>query len=182
MKKRLNLHGKILALSIVGLAGILCFFALYVHFMPKKADVIVTDVIEETNLTYANTQEYILKDTKTHFLWLCDPQADDTIYIRDYIIKPLSEQNVSSDFENIELVDFHEAPDTVHYRSSVWGVNYIPSFIAVRNIDGEIKILNSLSWNKTSPFSANDLKDWMYNNGIWSGEYETIERIDQPVE
>ncbi len=173
---------KKIVIGIFFLLMAIAFVCLYEYFRPTEVKIVVQDVIEETNLNYQTAIDHIMENEEIHYMWLCDMTNDDCIYVRDYIIKDLSDKNNPEDFEKIEMVDFHEAPNTLHYRSSVWGIDYIPAFIAVKNTDGQMEVLNYLSWNKNSPFTSADLKDWMYKNGLWTGEYEIIEKIDEAIE
>ena len=153
--------------------------ASYYYFKPKEAAIVADNYIAVTDqtLTYANIESDILADNNVHYLWLCDMNNNDCIYTRDYIIKPLAQELGVDQFDSLEFVDFNEAPDSTHYMSSTWGFNNFPAFVAVQNVDGKVTVLNYLAWDKDNPFDSQDLKTWMYNNGIWTGVYEITEKI-----
>jgi len=175
---------KITQLAFLAIGFILAIVLLHAYFEPKEATLIDKNPIasDTAKLTYANAEQYVLKDEDIHYFWLCDPADADCIYVRDYVIQPLLDELEETSFDDILMVDFAEAPDTVHYRSSVWGVEFIPAFVAVQNVEGKMTVLSSLSWNKDDPMTSSHLKDWMYENAIWHGDYEKEERIDQPLE
>lgn len=175
---------KITQLVVLAIAFILTGVLLHAYFSPKEITPVDKKPIssEALNLTYANAEEYVLRDGEIHFFWLCDPDSADTMYVRDYVMKPLLEELEEDSFDDIKMVDFKEAPDTMHYRTSVWGVEYIPAFVAVQNVEKTMVILSKLSWDKDNPMTSADLKDWMYENGIWHGDYEKEDRIDQPID
>ena len=175
--------GKIIGLVIA--VGLLIFtgIALHEYFKPTEAVLYSKDVIEteNTKLTYANAEEHVLKDEEVHYLWACRMDNADCVYVRDYVIKPLADEVDQSGFDIIEFVDFSEAPDTVHYRSSTWGFDEYPAFIAVQNVEGVMQILNVLSWSDDNPISTEALKTWMHDNGIWNGEWNEETSLDAPV-
>ncbi|MPM49587.1 hypothetical protein SDC9_96317 [bioreactor metagenome] len=110
-------------------------------------------------------------------MWLCDLNNNDCVYVRDYVIKPLATELGVTNFDTFEFVDFYESPSSIHYMSNTWGFTSYPAFVAVQNVDGKMTVLNYLSWDKDNPFDSQDLKTWMYNNGIWTGIYEVEEKI-----
>ena len=179
MKKRISL---LVTLTLV----FICLLVFtYFKYKPKEAALVQTSIITENNsLTYANIEKHILSDDEIHYLWVCSLDNADCVYTRDYVIKSLSNElgEDTKDFDNIEYVDFTEAPDTVHYRQSHWGIQYYPAFIACRKNNDQIEILNTLYWTKDTPITSDSLKKWMHENGIWSGEYEEIELIEQASE
>lgn len=153
--------------------------ASYYYFKPKQAAIIADNYIAVTDqtLTYANIESNILADNEIHYLWLCDMNNNDCIYTRDYVIKPLAQELETDNFDIIKFVDFYEAPNTSHYMNTTWEFNNYPAFVAVQNIDGQVTVLNYLAWDKDNPFDSQDLKTWMYENGIWTGLYEIEEKI-----
>ncbi|MDD2591208.1 MAG: hypothetical protein PHP11_05635 [Erysipelotrichaceae bacterium] len=158
----------------------ICFgIAAYFYFQPKQAALVADNMINLKNnkLTYLNINEHILADEQIHYLWLCDINDNDCIYVRDYVIKPLVKELNVNEINDIEYVDFYEAPTSKHYMYNTWGVDNYPAFIAAQNIDGKISVLNSLAWDKDNPFDQQDLKTWMYDNGIWNGVYQVEEKI-----
>ncbi len=159
---------------------VICFgIATYFYFRPKQAAIIADNLIaiQEHKLTYANINDHITADNKPHYLWLCDLNKNDCIYVRDYVIKPLVIELQTKELNDIEFVDFYEAPDSKQYMTNNWGITSYPAFVTVQNIDGKITVLNSLSWDKNNPFDSQDLKTWMYENGIWNGVYQVEEKI-----
>ena len=157
----------------------------YYKYKPKEAALVKNNIIAEDNaLTYANIESHIMKDDKVHYLWVCSLKNADCMYTKDYVIKALSSEldEEATDFDYIEFVDFSEAPDTVHYRQSHWNIQYYPAFIACQKNGDTIEILNTLSWSKESPITSDALKKWMYDNDIWSGEYEELEFIEKASE
>lgn len=157
----------------------------YIYYQPKEAALVTNDVISTTtaSLTYANTEEHVMVDQNPHYLWACSMKDKDCVYVRDYIIQPLSKAQDEgiNDFSYIEFVDFAEAPDTLHYRATNWHINYFPAFLKVQNIEGKMEILSTLEWDKTDPFTTDDLKKWMYENGIWHSHYQVEEKIEQAI-
>ena len=168
---------------MIGLLGVFVLIFLYNFYKPVEVMPVEKEVIEtDRNLTYANAQSYVLKDEETHYLWLCRMDNANCTYVRDYVISPLTEEVSTTAFDVIKFVDFTEAPDTLHYRTSVWGIENIPAFVAVENIGGEMAVLNSLYWNNDSPMTSDMLKTWMHDNGIWPGEWDDSTPIDTPIE
>lgn len=153
--------------------------ATYFYFQPKQAAIIADNLmsLQENKLTYLNVYDHILADNQVHYLWLCDLNDNDCVYVRDYVIKPLVKELNTNEINDIELVDFNEAPVSSHYMNNMWGITSYPAFVTVQNIDGKVTILNALAWDKDYPFDSQDLKTWMYGNGIWKGIYQVEEKI-----
>ncbi len=125
----------------------------------------------------SGTEEY-------HYYLFCSPDDSNCIYLNDYVLKPLATELEVSQIEILEYVDISTLSSewTPQRLKNQWGFDNFPAFVAIAtDSEGNRSILSVLQWIAEEPIDQNDLKNWMIENGIWTGPVEEQgELIEQP--
>ncbi|MFV0479496.1 MAG: hypothetical protein ACK5LZ_02870 [Anaerorhabdus sp.] len=166
---------KKIALTILFVNFLACLIlSFYIYFQPEKTTVQAA-VLNTPMIPYETLNDYLISsgDSTTHYLFFCDPENADCIYIQNTIIKPLEAKQGQSLFERLEYVDVSSTEDiTAAQFVDSWGFSSYPAFVTVEIENGEFTIINSIQNTTDSPISESELKQWLAENQIWSGLFE----------
>ena len=130
--------------------------------------------------TRGNSSEY-------KFLFFCSPSDEICKYISDDVINKVAlELNVDS-LSFLEYVNMDENyQDITPVRlKSLYGIESYPAFVALQTNGSSNKILNTLEYDSSKPFTIIDFKKWLALNNLYDGFIEqapTGELIDEPAQ
>lgn len=186
-------------ISSLALAG-------YRLFEPKAAEAIIENKVslasvdaqgrsvdngepaQETFSSYSfddSMEADVVEEDTYHYYYFCSEEDADCLYINQYVLKPLAETLEVEQIDILEYVDISTLPSewTPLRMKNQWGFDDYPAFAAVLTTPaGERTILSVLQWDANNPMDTEALKNWMIENGIWTGPVEEQgELIDQPA-
>jgi|GEM_PF-1849831 len=160
-------------ISGIGLLICTLLLALFFYFTPKKTDPTLTSMFKSTVIAYADLETHLKEVPGIHYLYFCDVDNADCAYIdTDILIKLAADANVAA-FADIEAVDVSKIPSTITPQAikKIWGFSTIPAFVSLEYKDSAIIVHSALEWDAKNPFTMDQIKAWMKNNGIWRAEY-----------
>lgn len=146
---------------------------LFVLFQPKKADVLKQTSLKASTLEIKNLETYLLAKPGQHYMYFCKSNSSDCEFVKnDLMVRLAGEANIVT-FEDIETVDISGLSKDISTNAlrKAWGFSHYPAFVAYDSNNNAIKILQVLEWNAATPFTMNDIKNWMKSVGIWRPEY-----------
>ncbi len=160
---------------ITGVSLLVCtiLLTLFFYYAPKKTDPTLNSMFKSTVIAYADLETRLKEVPGIHYLYFCDVANADCAYIdTDILVKLAADAHVAS-FADIEAVDVSKMPKTITPQAikKIWGFSNIPAFVSLEYKDAAIIVHSALEWDAKNPFTMNQLKTWMKNNGIWRAEY-----------
>ena len=78
-----------------------------------------------------------------------------------------------SEIEYIDISDIVNETD-LSTKLGEWNISTYPALVSCKIENGEIKINNTLEFDKDNPLNADDIINWMIVNDIYSGEHRVI--------
>lgn len=155
------------AITIVLTAVIL--FA-YNYFKPLPAPLVLIDYARSISIPYNDLTEYLISEDKTYYLWFCDGSTDCT-FINDNALRPLANEIKSGEFPEITFVDMTFARKDISPArlKQLWGFTAYPAFVTITVFEGNITIGSAMQWGVNEPIGKDDVRNWMIENGIWTG-------------
>lgn len=166
MKKRIFIFG-LLFLTLIATS-----IYLYNYFKPTEIAAFKTvEGAQQNSYTFDESIEAIKQKPGNHLIFLSDNQTDSK-YILDSLLQPiLSDKNIT--IPDIVYVDVSSVKDlTVTRLRDTFHVERAPAFVYITVSDDLKCTINaSLTYYAEKPFSQDNLKTWLFDNGLWNGPY-----------
>jgi len=123
-------------------------------------------------LLYDTLRDYTLNSgaSATHYYFFCTSQDNNCAFVEDTVIRDTEREtglDLGSLIEYVDITDLVDNKD-VNRLYSDWEVTSYPAFVAVKNDNGSIDILNSRVWQEDDPISSTTLTSWLELNNLYS--------------
>lgn len=141
-----------------------------VYSQPKMAPMLSA----QESINFLNFEEELLSEDGEYYLWFCDSHDKSCQYVENEYLNPMLTKLKVSEFKDLMKVDFTNCPFSVEKLKNKFNVKSKLSFVKAVVKNGNITYSNALSWVEEDPFSATELKDWLYENNIWQTTYQQI--------
>ncbi len=170
---------KKIAISIMGLLLLASIvLAGYKVFQPNN-NYINTTNIDSFYISFNNAKEYTLSggDNTSHYYLFCDPNDTDCKYVYDSVFPSVTSKNNDINIKTIiEYIDISDIVNETDLSTKLgeWNISTYPALVSCKIENGEIKINNTLEFDKDNPLNADDIINWMIVNDIYSGEHRVI--------
>lgn len=168
--KKLILFGVLIALF----AG--SFTLLYRHFGTKPINAISAKGTHTENYTfidYKDIKAYSTSNPNDAVFVLVDDH-EDSEYLLNSVIASISTENDGKALPHLVIVDLSKEKDlTVTRLQLQFGVETYPAFL-YGNYDSKLNVFNnksSLVYNPNSPLTSKQVKQWVFDIGLWNGPY-----------
>ena len=153
----------------------------YIIFEPEAPD--QTEVHDFLNsiVNYEALKDYTLSSgpSAIHYYYFCSFENDDCRYLENTIMKSTARNtgvDLPSLIEYVDITALEQKLQTNRLKSE-WNIGSYPAFVATRNNQDQIEVLNSLEWDPQSPISEADLTKWLLQNNLYQGaEPDTIDK------
>lgn len=144
---------------------------LYFYFSPKAVENEPT-LAKSASLTYS---EFLKNVDAYHgeFLLYVKNSKDDNSYLESNLLGALLNEN-PNDNVSVDIITLDTSLEkdlTVTRLKDRLSIENTPGFVHVSIENGKINVKNTLPYYHEEPFTKNDLKDWLFNEDIWSGPY-----------
>lgn len=143
----------------------------YRIFEPEKSDVQAeADATMSGALDYSTLKDYTLASgaSATHYYFFCTSQDNDCLYLESTVMPDVqsgTSLDLSSLIERVDVSSLMEKPEDTSLLDD-WNVHSYPAFAAAKVQDGVISVLNTLEWNPEHPLNADDIRQWLAENGL----------------
>lgn len=123
-------------------------------------------------LNFQNLETELLNQDGTYFLWFCDNEDDNCLYLENEFMTPILNKLNIDNFENLHKVNFTNCPYSKTRMLNTFNVESQLAFVKVEVVDGQTTYSDAISWTEEDNFTAKDLEAWLYDHNIWQDAYK----------
>ena len=165
------MNRRIIKFSVFIILLIVASILLYIHFSPKS--VLSEDpTFDYTQMTYSEFLSDSNHLSGKKLLLVKNEDEDNEFVLRNILGSLISENPTSNISVEIITIDTSQEKDlTVTQLKDNFNVENTPAFVYGKIQDNKLDIKATLPYYEDEPFTKDDFKDWLYDQGIWEGQY-----------